>query len=68
MKKPKTAFGLRVSLFTTRTGMTCAELAERAQVKQTTLVSAMTGKTPGHEVVPKVLAYIEGYEKGEATG
>lgn len=63
MKKKKTEFGTKVSIFLAETGMTAEELATGANVKRTTLMAAMTGKTPGHDLVPAVCAYIDSYYK-----
>ena len=68
MKKQKTEFGTKVSVFLAETGMTTEELAAGANVKRTTLVATMTGKTPGHDLVPAVCAYMDRYRKREAAG
>lgn len=68
MKKPKTEFGRKVSVFLAETGMTAEELAEGANVKRTTLVAAMTGKTPGHDLIPAVCDYMDRYREGARAG
>ena len=67
MKKPKSEFGTKVSIFLAETGMTAEELAAGANVKRTTLVAAMTARTPGHDLIPAVCAYMDRYRK-EAAG
>ncbi|RKI66946.1 hypothetical protein D7V91_11400 [bacterium 1xD42-67] len=67
MKKPKSEFGTKVSIFLAETGMTAEELAAGAKVKRTTLVAAMAGRTPGHDLVPAVDAYIDSYYRKEAA-
>ena len=67
MKKQKTQFGTEVSNFLAETGMTAEELAAGAEVKRTTLVAAMTGKTPGHDLIPAVRSFMDGYRKREAV-
>ena len=52
MKQPKSEFGKKVSIFLAETGMTAKELAAGADVKQTTLVAAMRGRTPGMMPAP----------------
>lgn len=70
MKKPKSEFGTKVSIFLAETGMTAEELAVGAKVKRTTLVAAMTGRTPGHDLIPAVCAYMDQHrkERKEAAG
>lgn len=68
MKKQKTQFGTEVSVFTAETGLTVEEVAKGAAVKRTTLVAAMTGKTPGHDVVPAVRGFMAEYRKGVQAG
>lgn len=67
MKKPKSEFGTKVSIFLVETGMTAEELAVGAKVKRTTLVAVMAGRTPGHDLIPAVYAYMETYRR-EAAG
>ena len=38
--------------------MTVRELAQASGVKENTLVAAMVGETPGHDLVPVVKGYI----------
>ena len=68
MKKQKTEFGIEVSAFTAETGLTIAEIAERSEVKRTTLVAAMSGKTPGHDVVPAVRDFMGEYKRKRRKG
>lgn len=70
MKQPKSEFGKKVSIFLAETGMTAKELAAGADVKQTTLVAAMRGRTPGHDLVPAVCAYMDQHrnERKESAG
>lgn len=67
MKKQKTKFGTQVSIFLAETGMTAEELAAGAEVKRTTLIAAMTGRTPGHDLIPAVCAFMDRYRR-EAAG
>ena len=67
MKKQKSPFGLAVYKFLSDTGMTVAELANHAGVKENTLRAVVYGKTPG-KVVPAVLAYMDDRRKKEAAG
>lgn len=68
MRKPKTEFGQKVSVFLAETGMTTEELAEGAKVKCTTLRATMTGKTPGHDLTPAVYDYMDRYRKEARVG
>lgn len=63
--KPKTDFGIEVSVFTAQTGMTVKELAERAGVKYTTLVETTTGRCAGHQLIPVVREFMQNYRKEE---
>ena len=58
MKQPKSEFGKKVSIFLAETGMTAEEVA------------AMRGRTPGHDLVPAVCAYMDQHrnERKEAAG
>ena len=60
--KPMTEFGIEVRVFTAKTGMSVKELAEKADVKYTTLVETTTGRCAGHELIPKVREFMEQYE------
>lgn len=64
--KPKTDFGIEVRVFTAQTGMTIKELADAAGVKYATLIEAGTGRCAGHEVIPTVRRFMEGYRQKEA--
>lgn len=68
MKKLKSPFGVEVYKFLSDTGMTVAELANHAGVKETTLRAVVYGKTPGNKVVPAVLAYMDDRQRKEAAG
>lgn len=59
--KPKTAFGQEVAIFTAKTGLKIKELAKLTGVKYGTMIDCTTGRTPGHEVVPKVREYMNWY-------
>lgn len=59
VKKPRTEFGVECKIFMAETGMTVRELAQASGVKENTLVAAMVGKTPGHDLVPVVKGYME---------
>lgn len=59
MKKPRTEFGVECKIFMAETGMTTRELALASGVKENTLVAAMVGRTPGHDLVPVVRGYME---------
>ena len=50
---------MECKIFKAETGMTVRELAQASGVKETTLVAAMVGKTPGHDLVPVVKGYME---------
>lgn len=64
MKKPRTEFGVECKIFMAETGMTVRELAQASGVKENTLVAAMVGKTPGHDLVPVVKGYMERHRGG----
>lgn len=59
--KPKTDFGVEVSIFKAQTGMTAKELADAAGVKYTTLVEATTGRCAGHQLIPVVRNFMQSY-------
>lgn len=58
VKRRKTEFGIEVMTFTAETGISIKELAARSGVKYVTLLEAMVGKSPGHELVPIVRMYM----------
>ena len=61
--KPKTDFGIEVSIYCAQTGMTKRELAQDAGVKYTTLVEATTGRCAGHQLIPIVRDYMTNHRK-----
>ncbi len=65
VKKPRTEFGVECKIFMAETGMTVRELAQASGVKENTLVAAMVGKTPGHDLVPVVKGYMEKHRGGK---
>ena len=65
-RKAKTEFGIEVRVFTTQTGMTVKELAEKAGVKYTTLVETTTGRCAGHQLIPTVRRFMATYPQTEA--
>lgn len=65
MKKPRTEFGVECKIFMAETGMIVRELAQASGVKENTLVAAMVGKTPGHDLVPVVKGYMEKHRGGK---
>ena len=48
-----------------RTSEEALELAQASGVKENTLVAAMVGKTPGHDLVPVVKGYMEKHRGGK---
>lgn len=64
-RKPKTEFGVEVKVFTAKTGLSLKDLAEMTGVKYMTLVETTTGKCAGHDVIPKVRAFMENYKSEE---
>lgn len=65
--KPKTDFGIEVSVFKAQTGMSSKELADAAGVKYTTLVEATTGRCAGHKLIPVVRDFMRNYmQRSEA--
>lgn len=65
--KPKTDFGIEVSVFKAQTGMSSKELAEAAGVKYTTLVESTTGRCAGHKLIPIVRDFMRDYlQRSEA--
>ena len=65
MKKPRTEFGVECKIFMAETGMTVRELAQASGVNENSLVAAMVGKTPGHDLVPVVKGYMEKHRGGK---
>lgn len=61
--KPKTDFGIEVSIFCAQTGMTKRELAAGAGVKYSTLVEATTGRCAGHHLIPIARDFMQNYLK-----
>lgn len=59
--KPKTDFGVEVSVFKAQTGMSIKQIADGAGVKYTTLVEATTGRCAGHQLIPAVRAFMQNY-------
>lgn len=66
--RPKTDFGVQVDLFRAQTGINIKELADMAGVKYTTLIDVTTGRTAGHEVVPRVEKAMEDYRETNRLG
>lgn len=62
-RKPQTPFGIRVTNFCARTGMTLITVAKNSDVKVGTLRDCKIGRSVGREVVPKVEAYMDSYRK-----
>ncbi len=67
-RKPKTDFGIELKVFTAETGMTIREVAEGAGVKYTTLYETTTGRCAGHELIPRVRAFMEQYRTRTKAG
>lgn len=65
-KKERTKFGVELSVFAARTGLTLKEVAEKSGVKYTTLIETSTGRCAGHELIPKVEKFMQEWsgEKG----
>lgn len=55
-------FGKQVRLFCVMHNMKIKQFAENAGVNYQFLLDVMREKTPGHELVPKVSAYMNEYE------
>jgi len=66
--RPKTDFGVQVDLFRAKTGVNIKELAEMAGVKYTTLIDVTTGRTAGHDIIPKVEKAMEDYRAEKKLG
>lgn len=64
--KPKTDFGIEVTLFCAKTGMSVKELAELSGVKYATLIESTTGRCAGHQLIPKVRSFMADYELSES--
>lgn len=72
--KPKTDFGIEVSLFCAQTGMSKKQLAQATSeyigdpeaVKYTTLVETTTGRSAGHQLKPIVRAFMRNYMDSRA--
>jgi len=67
-RKPKTPFGLEVLIFTVQNGTTVKELAANAGVSLATLHDVSTGRSAGHELIPKVREYIAKVEAQKVAG
>jgi len=67
-RKPKTEFGLEVLTFTVQNGTTVKALAAAAEVSLATLHDVSTGRSAGHELIPKVREYMDNFEKQKAAG
>lgn len=60
---PKTDFGIEVRVFTAQEGMTIKELADKADVKYTTLLETTTGRCAGHDLIPVVRDFMQRYQQ-----
>lgn len=60
--KPKTDFGIEVSIFCAKTGMSVKDLAEKAGVKYSTLIESTTGRCAGHQLIPIVRQFMADYQ------
>lgn len=60
---PKTDFGVEVRVFTAQEGMTIKELADKADVKYTTLLETTTGRCAGHDLIPVVRDFMQRYQQ-----
>jgi hypothetical protein len=67
MRKPKTPFGIEVTVFCAETGMKKDELAKQAGVNYATMLDVEVGRSAGHELVPKVHAFMFDYRKKAAN-
>lgn len=63
MRKPKTPFGVEVTEFCARFGITKRELASLAEVKYMTLCDVECGRSAGHQLVPKVREAMAEYRR-----
>jgi len=57
-KYPKTEWGIDVTVFMARYGMSLKDLCEYADVREPSLQATMIGKTPGVDTIAKVDAYM----------
>lgn len=62
-RKPQTPFGVRVSTFCAKAGMSASALAENSGVKYSTLLDCKIGRSVGIELVPKVDAFMDDFRK-----
>ena len=62
MRYPKNEFGIALGTFCDKYGLSVSFVAEAAGVKRSTMLAAGIGRTAGHELVPKVYAYMAEYE------
>lgn len=60
-RKPKNNFGLELAEFRARTGMNNKEIADAAGVNRNTMQDCTTGRSAGHELIPKVRAFMAAY-------
>ena len=61
--KPKTDFGIEVSIFCAQTGMTKRELAAGAGVKYSTLVRPPRAAAPDTRLIPIARDFMQNYLK-----
>ena len=59
-KRPPTEFGLEVTLYCLKSGITKKRLAEIAEVSYETMKDAASGKRPAREVIQKVQKVMNG--------
>lgn len=58
-KHPLTSFGIDVHVFCTQNGLNLTELAKRVGVSYATLSNVSRGHRPGHDIIPRVYAYMK---------
>lgn len=65
--RTKNQFGVELAIFCARRGLTIRDVARACEVKYDTLLYAANGRTAGHELIPKVRAYMEAHVNDPKT-
>lgn len=60
-KKPKTPFGVELSMFCAQHGLTYKDVADGAGVKRSTLIDTTSGRCAGAQLIPRVRQYMAEY-------
>ena len=61
MRYQKTEWGLTVTLFVDRYGLTKKQIAKACGVSYNTMLQVLIGKTPGEQIIPKVEEFMRQY-------